>query len=313
MTHTPATPPRDARVGLLYPGEMGTAVANLLRHDHRVVTTLAGRGAGTARNCRGAGLEELDGLREVVRYASVLLVLVPPAAALRVAEQVRAELPARGERLVYVDLNSVSPETVRNAAAVFAGTPVDFVDGAISGPASRLAAGCTLYLSGARAGEVAALFEGRMTVRVLGDAPGQASALRMLLSVLTKGVIALFVELALAARQAGILDRTLAAYRASYPGILEVVERTLPTYPVHAGRRAQEMAEVEDTLSHLGLCPTVVRGVRLATEAVAQCPLPGDQGQAWTVPEVVEALHARGVLKAHPESPGAGTTKPSRP
>src|SRR5438105_2706657 len=121
MTHTPATPPRDARVGLLYPGEMGTAVADLLRHDHRVVTT--------------------------------------------------------------------------------------------------------------RAGEVAALFEGKMTVRVLGDAPGQASALRMLLSGLTKGVIALFVELALAARQAGILDRTLAAYRASYPGILEVVERTLPTYP----------------------------------------------------------------------------------
>ena len=297
---------RDARIGLLYPGEMGIAVANLLRHDHRVVTTLAGRGANTVRNCRGAGLEEVDNLREVVRGAAALLVLVPPAAALQVAEQVRQELPARsGNRLVYVDLNSVSPATAQNVAAVFAGTPVDFVDGAISGPAARLTTGGTLYLSGPRAGEVASLFEGKMAVRVLGDAPGQASALRMLLSGLTKGVIALFVEMALAARQAGILDRTLAAYRASYPGIMEVVERTLPTYPAHAARRAQEMVEVEITLSHLGLCPTVIQGIRELTEAVAKCSLPAGRDKPWTVPEVVEELHAQGVLK-----PRAGSSSP---
>ena len=304
----------DARIGLLYPGEMGTAVAKLLRHDYCVVTTLAGRGANTAQNCRGSGLEEVDNLREVVRSASVLLVLVPPAAALQVAKQVQNELPARtrGDRLVYVDLNSVSPATVQNVAAVFTETPVDFVDGAISGPASRLATGCTLYLSGTRAGEVAALFEGKMAVRVLGDVPGEASALRMLLSGLTKGVIALFVEMALAARQAGILDMTLAAYRASYPGIMEVVERTLPNYPAHAARRAQEMAEVENTLLHLGLCPTVVQGVRQLTEAVAKCSLPGGQGKPWTVSEVVEELHAQGVLKPRAESSGLGPVAPIR-
>lgn len=314
MTHPPAALTPDARVGLLYPGEMGAAVANLLRPDRRVVTTLAGRGEATARNCRAAGVEVLDSLREVVRGAAALLVLVPPAAALGVAEQVRAELPARGpgDRLVYVDLNSVAPETVQGVAAVFAGAPVDFVDGAISGPASRLASGCTLYLSGARAGEVAALFEGKMAVRVLGDAPGQASALRMLLSGLTKGVIALFVELALAARQAGILDRTLAAYGASYPGILEVVERTLPTYPRHAGRRAQEMLEVENTLAQLGLHPTLVRGTREVTEAVANCSLPAGPGKAWTVSEVVEELHARGALRARGASSPTGNEGPSR-
>ena len=53
----------------------------------------------------------------------------------------------------------------------------------------------------------------------------------------------------------------LAAYRASYPGIMELVDRTLPTYPRHAARRGQEMAEVEKTLAGLGLCPTVVPGV----------------------------------------------------
>jgi 3-hydroxyisobutyrate dehydrogenase-like beta-hydroxyacid dehydrogenase len=298
----------DRPIGLLYPGEMGTAVANLLRSDHRIVTTLAGRGASTVRNCRALGLADLESVGEVVHGVGVLLVLVPPAVALQVAKQVREELLAarQDSRLVYVDLNSVSPDTVHKLAEVFAGTAVDFVDGAISGPASRLTTGCTLYLSGTRAEEVAELFNGKMTVHVLGEVPGQASALRMLLSGLTKGVIALFVEMALAAQRAGILDRTLAAYRASYPGVMEIVERTLPTYPVHATRRVQEMVEVETTVSHLGLCPTIAQAIRLVTEAVANGALPAQPGKAWTVAEMIEELHARGVLTASSGSSGPG-------
>jgi 3-hydroxyisobutyrate dehydrogenase-like beta-hydroxyacid dehydrogenase len=287
-------------VGLLYPGEMGTALAGVLRRDgYRVVTTLEGRGPATARNCRAAGLEELQGLRSVVRAASVLLVLVPPGAALDVAGRVREQLAGRaeGDRLVYVDLNSVSPETAGAVAAGFAGTAVDFVDGAISGPASRLSSRCVLYLSGPLAGSVAALFEGRMQVQVVGEVPGQASALRMLLSGLTKGVTALFVEMALAACQAGVLDRLLAAYQGSYPGVMEVVDRMLPTYPLHAARRGQEMAEVESTLAQLGLHPAVTPGVRRLTEAVGGCGLAGEPARDWSVREVVEELHARRLLR----------------
>jgi 3-hydroxyisobutyrate dehydrogenase-like beta-hydroxyacid dehydrogenase len=291
-------------IGVLYPGEMGTAVAELLRGAGcRVITTLDGRGETTARNCQAAGLEELDSLQEVVRVASVLLVLVPPGAALTVAEQVRECLPFRcgADRLLYVDLNSVSPETSSATAAVFAGAPVDFVDGAILGLASLLANRGVLYLSGLRAGAVAALFAGKMQVQVLGGEPGQASALRMLLSGLTKGVIALFVEMALAARQAGILERLLAAYQANYPGVMEIVKRILPTYPLHAARRGHEMAEVEDMLSHLGLCPTVVPGIRQLIADMGECGLADGPKRDWSVTAVIEELHTRRLLSREPD------------
>ena len=306
MTHRPAALTRDARIGLLYPGEMGAAVGGLLRRDGRhVFTTLEGRGPATRRGCQAAGLETLESLQEVVRTASVLLVLVPPAAALAVAVQVRERLGRRrqGDRLVYVDLNSVSPETACAAAEVFAGAPVDFVDGAILGLASRLGEQSVLYLSGALAGPVAELFAGSVPVRVLGDQPGQASTMRMLLSGLTKGVIALFVEMALAARQAGVLEALLAEYRQGYPGVLEVVDRILPTYPRHAARRGQEMAEVEKTLTHLGLCPAVVPGVRRLIAAMGECGIDGGQDNSWSAREVVDALHARGLLRRGPASP----------
>ncbi len=83
-------------IGLLYPGDMGTAVGKLLRGaGHRALTTVKGRSATTVRNCRAAGLEELDSLEAVVCAASVLFVLVPPGAAHAVAAQVREQVPKR--------------------------------------------------------------------------------------------------------------------------------------------------------------------------------------------------------------------------
>jgi 3-hydroxyisobutyrate dehydrogenase-like beta-hydroxyacid dehydrogenase len=280
---------------------MGAALGRLLREaGHRVVTTLEGRGATTGRNSREAGLEQLDTLPALIRTASVLISLVPPPAALPVAVACRDALAREsrcGAPLLYADLNSVSPQTARAVAYVFVGTSVEVVDGAILGLASHLQSRGVLYLSGRQAGQVAALVEGKLQVQVLGDEPGQASAMRMLLSGLTKGVLALFVEMALAARQAGVLERLLANCRADYPGVMEVVERVLPTYPRHAARRGQELAEVEATLSELGLSATVVPGVRQLIQAMERCWSAGRHDGNWSVAEVINDLHARQLLQ----------------
>jgi 3-hydroxyisobutyrate dehydrogenase-like beta-hydroxyacid dehydrogenase len=163
-----------------------------------------------------------------------------------------------------VDLNSVSPETVRRVEAVLAPAGVGFVDGAVHGLASQLPACGTLYLSGPAAPAVAACFGPLLRVRVLGAEVGQASAFKMMISGLAKGTVALVVEMSLAARRAGLLDDLLACYRDAYPGIMALAERMLPTYPQHAARRADELAEVEHTLATLGVEPRMVGGAACA-------------------------------------------------
>ncbi|MBM4071749.1 MAG: NAD(P)-dependent oxidoreductase [Planctomycetes bacterium] len=303
------------RIGILYPGEMGSAIGRLLqRSGHRVVTTLEGRGRSTEQNCRAAELQELPTLQEVVRTAAMLLVLVPPRAAASVAAQVRERLgTCQRERLVYVDLNSVSPEAVTAIAAGFAGTAVEFVDGAILGLASQIGQRGVLYLSGTCAEQVAQLFHEVMPVQVLGSKPGQASMMRMLLSGMTKGVMALFVEMALAGHRAGILEQLLAAYQANYPGIMDMVQRILPTYPRHAVRRGQEVAEVENTLCQLDLCPTVMPGVRQLIAAMGQCGWTAetsDSHRGRSVPEIVIDLDARQLLRRVAEADGPRFTTP---
>jgi 3-hydroxyisobutyrate dehydrogenase-like beta-hydroxyacid dehydrogenase len=282
-------------VGILYAGELGSTLGRLLRQGGlTVVTTLEDRSLRTADLCRPAGLCILPSLSDVLSRADILLSLVSPSAAVALAECYRANRPAAAPAQVYVDINSIAPDTAQKIAKVLDVPGVTFVDGAVHGLASALPERGTLYLSGQAAPVVAELFGRCLRVRVLGSEPGRASAFKMLISGLNKGVVALFVELALAARQAGMLDELLLCYRDVYPGIMGLVDRLLPTYPQHAGRRGDELQEVERALQGLGVEPRLAGAARRLTQELADARLQQqcEAGHAWSVLEVLEAFAA---------------------
>jgi len=250
-------------VGLLYPGEMGAGVCALLRQRGiTVMTTVQGRGDGTVARAAACGAQVLDSPAHVVRRADVVVSLVVPSAAEDVAQEYcnAARLAPAGA--IYVDANSVGPEKAAAMGKRVEASGRSFVDASINGLPRNLATGATLYLSGRRAGEVAALFDGAMRVQVLGAEPGRASAMKMLLGGLSKGMCALFAELALLAGRQGMLDEMLEATTRTYPGVMTVVGRMLPTYPRHAGRRETEMGELEATARSAGMNPRVIGAVR---------------------------------------------------
>ncbi|MBV9126043.1 MAG: NAD(P)-dependent oxidoreductase [Planctomycetes bacterium] len=291
-------------LGVLYPGELGATLGRLLRmQGHHVVTTVQGRSARTEQRARSAGLEILESTRAVVEAADILFAVVPPAAAAEVAATVSScPLGERKPRL-YVDLNAIAPATTTQIGDRVTRAGFDFVDGAVHGLAAQLPDRGTLYLSGPSAPWVAALFGRSVRVQVLGDRPGQASAFKMMISGMAKGVVALFLEMSLAARQAGVLDDLLACYREAYPGIMALVDRMLPTYPRHAARRGDELGEVEQTLASLGLQPCLVHGARRLTTAVGRLGWaePSARGDAdWPVAEVIETIFAHNPLRGAP-------------
>jgi 3-hydroxyisobutyrate dehydrogenase-like beta-hydroxyacid dehydrogenase len=286
-------------VGIIYPGEMGSTLGRLLAQGGvPVVTTCEGRSDQTRRRAEEAGLTVLADLTTVAARADVVLSTVSPAAALPVAQRYLAGRPAAGRRQVYVDLNSTSPETARQVENAVIGADLSFVDGAIHGLASALPERGTLYLSGADAPVLAELFGRALRVKVLGREAGQASAFKMMISGLAKGVVALFVEMSLAAQRSDLLEDYLTCCREAYPGILALAERLLPTYPRHAGRRAEEAAEVEQFLQSVGLRPCLTRGTREVTEELARAALDEPDTRSSTVLELIAAFATRGMLAA---------------
>jgi 3-hydroxyisobutyrate dehydrogenase-like beta-hydroxyacid dehydrogenase len=257
-------------VGLLYPGEMGAALAGVLdKSGVRVVTTLRGRGDATVRRAAECGAVVLDSLADVVRESDVVISVVSPAAAEEVVEAYCRLSSIAPVAALFIDANSTGPELAERLAARVEGCGVGFVDAAINGLAKNLTTSATLFLSGARAAEVEALFASCVTTRVIGSEPGRASAMKMLLGGVSKGVCALFLELALVAQKHGMLSDLLAESGRIYPGIQALIDRMLPTYTRHAGRRAEEMNELLATAQASGIEPCLLEAVSRLHEMMA--------------------------------------------
>jgi 3-hydroxyisobutyrate dehydrogenase-like beta-hydroxyacid dehydrogenase len=206
-----------------------------------------------------------------------------------VAEEYSRWTPLAPPGAIYIDANSVAPEVATRVGRTVTAEGCAFVDAAVNGLAKNLSAGGTLFLSGGRAADVARVFAGVTRVRVLGDEPGLASAMKMLLSGVSKGVCGLYIELVLLAGRQGINGAFTGECARIYPGIAALVERMLPTYAQHAGRRASEMAEVEQMARSAGQDPILLTAVRQLHEEFARA-LPGQAAIDQTTEQFLKYL-----------------------
>jgi 3-hydroxyisobutyrate dehydrogenase-like beta-hydroxyacid dehydrogenase len=96
-----------------------------------------------------------------------------------------------------------------------------------------------------------------MRVSIAGTEIGAAAAIKMVRSVMIKGIEALTLECFLAAARAGVIDEVANSMKNNYPGIdwAKVVPYNLERMASHGERRAAEMEEVADTLRELGIEP----------------------------------------------------------
>ena len=249
-------------VAVLHPGQMGAELGRaLVDAGHEVRWVPAGRGPGTVRRARAAGLVATDG----VEGCDVVLSVCPPAAAVSVARSVP------GFRGIYVDANAVSPETAEEVAAVV-GT--SYVDGGIVGPPPTQAGTTRLYLSGDRAEEVGGLFAGsRVAVRVLPGGGTAASALKMTYAAWTKISAALLVSIDATARELGVDEALAAEWAESQPELAGRLRAARSAAERKGWRWAEEMRQISRTFAAAGEPPGFGEA---AAELFARWPRPAD-------------------------------------
>lgn len=164
---------------------------------------------------------------------------------------------------LWLDGNSCAPQTKQKAAEVIEAAGGRYVDVAIMAPVYPKRHEVPLLLAGPHAASAAACIERLgMRPRLAGERVGDTSSVKMLRSVMIKGLEALTTECLLAARRAGVEEAVLASLQASDPGIdwrargAYNMERML----VHGARRAAEVEEVCVTLRAFSLPDWMSRG-----------------------------------------------------
>src|SRR5579871_5914280 len=267
-------------------GEAGHAIASGLREaglDGMAAWDILfpkSEGAKLKQAADTIGARVAQSAADAVRGADLIVSAVTAASSTEAARSVKPHLAGKP---YFLDINSVSPGRKQDSAKEL-GDAARYVDVAIVAPIYPARHQTPMLLAGPDAEAVAPVLTGLgMKVNLSGSEVGAAAAIKMVRSVMIKGIEALTLECFLAAARAGIVDEVAASMKNKYPGLdwAKIVPYNLERMANHGERRAAEMEEVADTLRELGVEPLM---------ATATVKRQREMGQVGAQPSVREAL-----------------------
>src|SRR6202051_4004910 len=241
-------------------GEAGQAIAAGLREAGvKTMSTwdiLLPQAAGKKlkQAAQAAGGPCANSAADPIRGMDLIISAVTAASSVEAAQAVKAHLAGTP---YFLDVNSVSPGRKQDTAMLL-GDAGRYVDVAVLAPIYPARHQTPMLLAGPHADAIAPrLATLGMRVSIAGAETGAAAAIKMVRSVMIKGIEALTLECFLAASRAGVIDEVAASMKNNYPGLDwgKIVPYNLERMANHGERRAAEMEEGADTLGELGVQP----------------------------------------------------------
>jgi len=252
--------PRISFIGF---GEAGQAIASGLRDAgiERIAAwdILFPESAGARLKTAGEaiGVRTASSAADAVNDSDMIVSAVTAASSLEAARSVAPHLVGNP---CYLDINSVSPGRKQETARLL-GQRARYVDVAVVAAIHPARHRTPLLISGPHAEEISPLLrELEMQLTVVGPETGSAAAIKMIRSVMIKGIEALTLECFLAAARAGVLEEVTASLKNNYPTLdwARIADYNLERMASHGERRAAEMEESAATLRELGVEPLMV-------------------------------------------------------
>lgn len=248
-------------IGILGFGEVGRALARgFIGAGARtnIIAVDAGLGSARGPSIRQAAAELGVDLHEqpgaFLSQVGLVFSAVTGKLAVAVAE---AAVPHLKPGAIYLDVNTATPTAMRETSQILAAANVSFADIAIMGAIDLHGHRTPMLASGPAAAAATTLLEPfDFHIRTIDGAPGDASAIKLLRSVFTKGLEALCVEAFTVARHFG-LDRRLMENLADFDQkpIADTVAMLLTTHCRHAGRRRDEVRSLAGLFAEAGMEP----------------------------------------------------------
>lgn len=200
---------------------------------------------------QSAGVTLVKTVGALAKKSDVIIAMTPGKSALPALKRILKHL--RPDHL-YVDASSNSAKAMEQAAALVADS-AKFVDASIMGPVDIMGIKVPFVASGPHAAE----FRDRLTahgmvISVVGSNPGDASAMKLIRSVLMKGLAMLLLETMEAAQRRNILDAVIEDSSVTFNEIpfQKIIRRYIGGTAVHCERRIHEMKECLELLHDMG-------------------------------------------------------------
>jgi 3-hydroxyisobutyrate dehydrogenase-like beta-hydroxyacid dehydrogenase len=260
----------NPRLAFLGYGELASGIARGLKNEGveviKAFDILLGSGSKTEvamrRLADEIGVELVTRLDELVSGADIVLATVTPASALKVASSIA---PLLKEGQVYADLNSCSPALKKAARGEVEKSGASYVDVGVVGGVAIQGHRIPCLACGDGAENFKRILEPfGMSIRVINGRIGTAALIKMLRSVVLKGIEGLMLEMLTAARLYGLEDEMMESIAGTFDrgDFKRYSNMLMTTHAVHAGRRLDEAELVVETLRDAGITPFIAEGIR---------------------------------------------------
>jgi 3-hydroxyisobutyrate dehydrogenase-like beta-hydroxyacid dehydrogenase len=249
----------------------------------------------------------------VLPHADVVVSVVPPSSALSVAREAAPYLPAG---TTYLDMTSIDPATAIELQTILADRDVRVAKAAILGPIPVTGTSTPLVVGGDGAAAAERML-GALGFQDVTTHPGVTTpaVTKVLWSIVSKGLTALYAESLVSARRFGAEGALLALLRSQlgFMGSDAMVTRLLLSN-VHAGeRRAHEVAAAGATVERAGLAPHTAEVTRLWLHRLASLSPRWDEVPPPDTPNAMDCVSwlsdALLTLDSPEEASGAPTLK----
>lgn len=268
--------------GMPRPGD--NAPRRLIAIDTALDQDARGLALGKAARVLDVAIEGTYG--EALRDADLVICAVPGEHALAAAQSA-APLLKPGAH--YLDLCTVTGRMSDEDRAAIEAGGATYIDIAVMGGFFKQGIKAPMLAAGQAVEPVVAwMNDNGFEVRVLGPRPGSASSVKMLRSVLIKGVEALGVEALVTAQRQGILEEVLDCLGdADQMPFRDFIAMLVQTHIVHAHRRWEEMGLVGRTLRETGVDPLMTEAIERSHRRTVDAAIAPADGR---VPPLEEAL-----------------------
>lgn len=248
---------------------------------------------------QAVGAQLVKTVRALCKHSDVIIALTPGKAAIAAARGVSKHL--RPEQ-IYVDASSAAVKTMEQVAQMLEGKG-RFVDAAIMSPVPLNGIKGVIGASGGAAEEFRAqLAPYGMNIKVVGEKPGGASAMKLIRSVCMKGLSAVLMECLEAAHRYGVLEAAAADIAGSFDErpFMQNMKRYVCGTAVHAERRIHEMADVLALLTSLNSSTRMTKSTKAKLMDVTKMGLREkfNAKEPDTIVAVMDAILALGPAKA---------------
>lgn len=282
------------RIGLIGYGEVGKTFSTGLKGKPGVAAMSAWDLKFAAPVTRDAelahaaqhGITAQASMGELCGACDLIISAVTASNTLAVAQEAAQHLRAG---TVFLDLNSASPGTKQQAAALIDAAGGRYVEAGVMTSVPPYGIRVPMLLGGAQATALAAVLTGwGMDARAVSDQLGVASAIKMCRSVMIKGLEALVIESYATARAYGVEDHVLPTLQETFPSIdwSQQGAYFFSRVVQHGKRRAEEMREAANTVREAGFEPFMAGAIADKQQWVADQAAAGefkavDKGARW--------------------------------